>query len=180
MKKPYLIYVGNAYPHKNLKRAITAVVDYNLKTIQKINFAIVSSRSIFLERTKELVQKLEAGEFVKLLGFVPDDELNTLYSKSRGFIYPSTYEGFGLPGLEAMAAGTIALVSEIPVFKEIYQDKAIYFNPFDSNAIERAIKDVVLMDKARRQKMINTGKTFVKRYSWAKMAKETLEVYKSV
>lgn len=180
LDNPYFIYVGNAYPHKNLKRAITAIVEYNLKSSERIMFAIVSSRSVFLERTKELIGKLGAKDFVKLLGFIPDGELNTIYTKSLGFIYPSTYEGFGLPGLEAMAAGTVALVSEIPVFKEIYQDKAIYFNPFDSNAVEHAIKDVVQMDKKKRQKMINDGKAFVKRYSWTKMARETLAVYNAV
>jgi len=177
---PYFLYVGNAYPHKNLKRAIKAVSEYNLKHSQKIMFAISSSRSVFTQRLEKIVEESGSEEYVRLLGFVPDEDLLALHKRAEGYIFPSLYEGFGLPGLEAMSAGCLVLASETPVFKEVYKDKVVYFNPFDSNSIEAAIKDVMTMDKKKKGKMIKDGKSFVKRYSWSKMAKETLEIYNSV
>jgi len=174
MKKPYFIYVGNAYPHKNLERAIEAIVAC------EVNFAIVSSRGVFAERLEKLIKKHNAEKFVKLLGFVPDKELKTLYKGAEGFIFPSLYEGFGLPGLEAMNAGTIVLASNIPVFREIYKDKVIYFNPLDYASIERSIGDVLVMDKEKRKRIIAEGRGFVKNYSWPSMAKKTLGVYSEV
>lgn len=174
MNKPYFIYVGNAYPHKNLARAVEAVVAC------EVNFVIVSSRGVFAERLKKLIRDHNGEKFVKFLGFVPDKELKTLYKGSLGFIFPSLYEGFGLPGLEAMSAGTLVLASNIPVFREIYKDKAIYFNPHDYTSIERSISDVLVMDKEKRKKIIEEGLKFVKNYSWAKMAKETLAAYEDV
>ncbi|MEK7497345.1 MAG: glycosyltransferase family 1 protein [Patescibacteria group bacterium] len=174
MEKPYFIYVGNAYPHKNLARAIEAAVGCD------VNFAIVSSRGVFAERLKKLITKFNAEKFVKLLGFVPDEELKTLYKNAEGFIFPSLYEGFGLPGLEAMSAGTVVLASDIPVFKEIYKDKVLYFNPYDYTSIERSMREVLSMDIEEREKTIKEGQKFVKNYSWAKMAKQTLKVYEEV
>lgn len=174
MEKPYFIYVGNAYPHKNLARAIEAAAAC------EVNFAIVSSRGVFVSRLVKLIRKLKAEKFVKLLGFVPDNELKNLYKDSEGFIFPSLYEGFGLPGLEAMAAGTLVLASDIPVFKEIYKNKVIYFNPHDFTSIERSIRSVLDMDREKRKEMIKEGQEFAKAYTWSKMAKETLVVYKEV
>src|SRR5258708_40324983 len=112
-KQKYFIYTGNAYPHKNLERAIRAAAK------MKITFYIVSSRNVFTKRLEKLIQRLKAKEYVKLLGYVEDSKLKELYKDSVGFIYPSLAEGFGLPGLEAMKAGTLVLSSSIPVFREI-------------------------------------------------------------
>src|SRR5260221_1844917 len=138
---PYFLYVGSAYPHKNLERAIKAAV--NLKT----DFYIVSSRNVFTNRLEKLVKKLKAEKYVKLLGFVPDDELQKLYKNSVGFIYPSLSEGFGLPGLEAMKAGTVVLCSYTKVFLEIYLNNAIYFDPYDVKSIMAAMERVLTLEK---------------------------------
>ena len=168
---PYFLYVGSAYPHKNLERAIKAAV--NLKT----DFYIVSSRNVFTNRLEKLVKKLKAEKYVKLLGFVSDEKLQELYKNSVGFIYPSLSEGFGLPGLEAMNAGALVLASEIPVFKEIYTNHALYFNQLDFSSIEKIMKAAIEMNPNERKNKILEGQKFVKKYSWAKMAKETLDIY---
>lgn len=175
--KPYFIYAGNAYPHKNLKRLIEAMVLLNKNNVQTVNLLIVSSRGIFTQRLERLIRDEKAGEYVKLLGFVPDDELFALYKYSVAFVSPSLSEGFGLPGLEAMTVGTLILASDIPVFKEIYQDNAVYFNPRDFRSIEKAMENVLKMDPGLRAAKITKAKDFAKRFSWAKMAKETLKVY---
>ena len=162
MKNPYFVYVGNAYPHKNLKRAAEA---------SPITLAIASSRNVFTKRLEAL------GGNLNFLGFVPDKKLKEMYKNSVAFVYPSLYEGFGLPGLEAMAAGTLVLASDIPVFKEVYQENALYFDPNSVDSIKRTMEKVLQMNSKERRKLISRGQKFVRRYSWAKMAKETLQVY---
>ena len=177
---PYFVYAGNAYPHKNINRLIEAMVVLNKNTDKKVFLVIASARNIFTKRLENVISGLNAGEFVKLKGFVPDSELGSLYKNSLGFISPALSEGFGLPGLEAMSCGTLLLASNIPVFKEIYQRYATYFDPFNSSSIAKAMKNVIEMDPVARRKRILEGQKFSKRYSWAKMAKETLKVYTEV
>jgi glycosyltransferase involved in cell wall biosynthesis len=175
--KPYFVYTGNAYPHKNLKRLIEAVVSLNTNCNQSVNLVIASSRGIFTQRLEKIIRDQKAKEYVKLPGFVPDEKLFSLYKNSIGFVFPSLSEGFGLPGLEAMVAGTLVLAAETPVFKEIYQENAIYFNPLDFTSIEKTMRNVIEMNPDLRKEKIEKAQDFVKRYSWAKMAKETLKVY---
>ncbi len=179
IREPYFIYVGNAYPHKNLERLIKAVVQLNEADKKKTLLAIASSRDIFTSRLEKQIEGMGASKYVKLLGFVPDEDLGVLYKNSLAFVYPSLSEGFGLPGLEAMSAGTISLVSDISVFKEIYQDKALYFNPYKVESIADALTKAIDMDVKERQRRVEEGKEFVKRYSWSKMAKQTLNLYES-
>ena len=176
-EKPYFIYAGNAYPHKNLRKLIESVVLLNKNSVRTVKLLIASSRGIFTQRLERIISELKADKFVKLLGFIPDEELFSLYKNSEAFIFPSFSEGFGLPGLEAMASGTLVLASDIPVFKEIYMDNAVYFNPTDMNSIKDAMEKVLNMDEGTRGDKIEKAKDFVKRYSWAKMAKETLNIY---
>lgn len=173
----YFVYTGSAYPHKNLKRLIQAMVHLNVNRNKKIRLMIASARNAFTKRVEKMIAEHGAGNLVKLLGFVPDNELGTLYKNSLAFVFPSLSEGFGLPGLEAMNAGTLVLASEIPVFKEIYGSHAIYFNPLDFSSIEKVMKSASEMEPTERKNRIEEGQKFAKKYSWAKMAKETLKVY---
>lgn len=177
----YFVYAGNAYPHKNLERLIEAVVQLNeaRDKNKKINLLMASARNVFTKRVEKMISKLKADSFVKILGFVPDDELGSLFKNSKGFVFPSLSEGFGLPGLEAMEEGTIVLASEIPVFKEIYLGNAIYFDPHQSSSIKKAMEKVLLMTPSEREKRIKNGQEFAKQYSWTKMARQTLKVYKN-
>lgn len=177
LKKPYFIYIGNAYPHKNLKRAIEATAYLNNKLDQSIQLAIVSSRNVFTKRLARTIKELEGEKIIKLLGFVPDNELSYLLNNSCAFVYPSLYEGFGLPGLEAMQSGTLVLASDIPVFKEVYKNKAIYFNPHDFTSIAKAMEESLSLSISLRKDKIEKANKFVQRYSWRKMALETLKVY---
>jgi glycosyltransferase involved in cell wall biosynthesis len=175
--KKYFLYVGNVYPHKNVKRAIEAIVGLHE---EPIHFVIVSGHGVFRHRLEKQVKKLKAQEYVKILDFIPDEELSVLYANSLAFIFPSLSEGFGLPGLEAMQSGTIVLSSKIPVFREIYKDKVLYFDPKNVESIKKAMQKVLQMNNVERKKMITNGKKLAKEYSWEKMARETLEVYKGL
>ena len=179
IEKPYLIYVGNAYPHKNLDKAIEAVKVFNNDEKKNLTFAIVSSRNIFVQRLKEKVDKTNSDSFIKILGFIPDNKLGVVYKNSLAFIYPSLSEGFGLQGLEAIASGTLVLASDIPVFKEIYNGHVLYFDPLRVDSIKDAINKAFVIDVEQRKRIIAEGKSFIKRYSWDKMARETLSVYEN-
>lgn len=124
-----------------------------------------------------MISDLNAQRYVKLLGFVPDEDLGVLFGKSVGFLFPSLSEGFGLPGLEAIAAGTIVLASDIPVFKEVYKDNILYFNPYDFSSIEKVMENAINMSKEERERLIEKSQKFIKRYSWAKMARQTFKIY---
>jgi len=177
IKNPYFFYVGNAYPHKNLKRAIEATVVLNRNKKNKINFLIATPKNNFVSRLQKEINTQEASRFVRILGFVPDIDIGTLERHSIAFLYPSLIEGFGLQGLEAIANGTVVLVSDIPVFKEVYKDNVFYFNPFDFSSIEKAMRNVISLEKSRRSEKIIKSQEYIKRYSWQKMTKETIEVY---
>lgn len=175
----YFIYTGNAYPHKNLDRVIEATLFLNKLVSEKVLFVIATSRNVFASRLQKTIHKIGASQYAKFLGFVPDSDLGILFRNSLAYIFPSLSEGFGLSGLEAMKAGTLVLASDIAVFKEIYKDKAIFFNPFDFSSIQKAMSDAFYMDKKKRIEKIKALQEFTKQYSWTKMAKETLKVYET-
>ncbi len=171
LPKEYFLYVGSAYPHKNLERLVEAVKKVGT------NLVIVSSRNVFVKRLEKLIAKYDAQENVLLPGFIPDEDLIPIYQLAVGFVYSSLSEGFGLQGLEAMAAKTLVLASDIPVFNEVYQDYAFYFNPCDSTSITKAMQDALEMSITKRRVHLTKAKAFAKKYSWPQMAKETLQVY---
>lgn len=175
--KSYFIYVGNAYPHKNLEKLIDAVVLLNSSVNHTVNLKIVSARNIFLERIINYIKKSNASKCVETLAHTSDEELKRIYANSIGFVFPSLSEGFGLPGIEAMRAGTLVLASDIKVFHEIYQENAIYFDPNDILSIKGGMLKALKLNMPERLKIINKSNEFVKKYSWRKMAMETLEVY---
>lgn len=172
--KPYFLYVGNVYPHKNVERLIEAAC------VVGKNLVIVTPRNVFRKRLDEYVRKHDAGGLVKFTGYVEDHDLMALYRNATAFVYPSLDEGFGLPGLEAMANKCLLLASDIPVFREVYKNHAIYFNALYYGSIEKAMREALQMKDERKERMISRAFEFVKRYSWEKMARETLRVYESV
>jgi len=163
----YLLYVGNAYPHKNLERLIEATTDLNL--------VLVGKKDFFYQRLEEKLTRLQKKRII-FFGFTDDKKLSNLYAYAQVFVFPSLMEGFGLPGLEAMKIGTPVACSDIPVFHEIYQEAALYFDqkspPKMAQQISRLLQDKKLQENLRKK-----GFELVKKFSWSKMAKETLGVY---
>lgn len=180
MPKPYFVYTGNAYPHKNLVTLIKAIKILNTKSEQRVFLAISSARNIFTQRVEKMISEIGAEKYVKMLGFVPDIQLGALFKNSVGFVFPSLSEGFGLPGIEAMASGTLLLASNIPVFNEIYEDNALYFDPKDPDSIVDTMRMSMSVSREERERKILNSIQFVKKYSWAKMAKETLNIYENM
>jgi glycosyltransferase involved in cell wall biosynthesis len=176
----YFFYVGNAYPHKNLTLVLKVLKKQKEKGVKNGIFAVAGSRDIFVKRLETEARKYGVSDKVKLLGYVPDDDLRAIYRNSIAFLYPSLTEGFGLQGLEAISAGSLLLASKIPVFKEIYDKWAVYFDPTSPDSLHEAMEWVKNIPIADKRRFIESSQEFIKKYSWDKMARETFEVYNRI
>jgi len=170
---PYtLLYVGSLYPHKNLELVFQA-----LKQLPEVKLNIVSARSAFRDKLEHQTQASNLKHQISFLGYILDKELIKLYHSSLALVQPSLSEGFGLTGVEAMAAGCPVLASDIPVFKEIYGQAAIYFDPKSTESLIKAIEQLRQLSNLERNKLIKKGREQTKQYSWDEMVKETIKVY---
>jgi glycosyltransferase involved in cell wall biosynthesis len=176
--KSYLIYVGNAYPHKNIVQLIKAIQIINQEN--KLKLVIITGRGVFYQRLRRQIRKLKAQAVVRLRGFTSDKELKLLFQQAQAFITPSLLEGFGLPGLEAMASGTLVLASNRTALPEVYQNHALYFDPENLKDIVRKIRQGINLSPAKRQELIKSGQAYARCFSWLKTAKKTLAVYDSL
>ena len=174
--KPYLLYVGNAYPHKNLERLVLVFREFSKKH-PHLNLVFVGKEDYFYKTLKKFVQENRVKRVI-FADYIPDCDMPIVYREALLYIFPSLYEGFGLPPLEAMARGLPVASSNASCLPEILGDAAVYFDPEGmaqmSETIERAIADGEL-----RKELITKGREQIKKYSWEKMARETLEVYKN-
>lgn len=176
----YFIYVGSLFPHKNINRLISALYILNKQTGLKCRLVVIGSKNLFLGTLVDYIAKKKLENYVSIMGFVKDEDVSTLMKNSIGFIYPSLSEGFGLQGLEAMSSGALVLSSDIPVFREIYETNSIYFDPLSPLDMAKKMEKTIKLSKKDRAQKVARAKEFIKRYSWTKMAKETLKVYESL
>ncbi len=174
--KPYVIYVGNAYPHKNLERLILSFREI-VKTEKNLKLVLVGKEDFFYKRLKSFVSKEKVGNIV-FADYVPDHELDTLYRNAVLFIWPTLYEGFGLPPLEAMSKGLPVVSSNHDCMKEILVESAYYFDGKNISDISRAIQ-IVLKDEKIKNELIVKGYEQAKKYSWKRMAQKTLDLYQN-
>lgn len=171
--KPYLLYVGAAYPHKNLERLLKVFKKLNQK--RQYQLVLVGRDDYFYQRLKK------AAGFdpdIIFTGFVSDSELAALYQKALLYVFPSLYEGFGLPALEAQAHGLAVAAAQTSSFPEVLKESAVYFNPTEGKDIYEKIK-MVLENQPRREKLKATALENIKRFSWPKMVKEIHQLYLS-
>jgi glycosyltransferase involved in cell wall biosynthesis len=175
--KPFIMYVGNVYPHKNIELLARAMKDLHVR--YGLSLILPSARSIFLQRTEQMMKDYHVRDWVVLPGYVPDQDLRVLYSQAEAYVFPSLSEGFGLPPLEAMAAGLPVVCSDIPVLREVCGDAALFIDPHDPQSVVEQVGRL-MADKRLRQTMIDRGLAREKLFSWQKMAEETVAVYESV
>ncbi len=168
-KKPFFLYVGNAFPHKNLEKLIRV-----FKRIKDAKLILVGKDDFFYRRLKR-----NSGPNIKFIHDVSDSKLSELYSEAKYFIAPSFMEGFGLSVLEAMANGCIALISNIPAFREVSKDSAVYFDPKKESEIYEKVLSA-LNNNFDENKIIESEIRVAKDFSWEKMAEQTLNIYKDL
>jgi glycosyltransferase involved in cell wall biosynthesis len=167
----FLVYTGSLYPHKNVATLIEV-----LTQIPEISLVIISSRNIFMDKTKDLITRLNLDDRVRFMPGLKDNLVKHVYSQAAALVQPSLSEGFGLTGLEAMAAGLPVICSDIPIFHEIYGQAAVYANTKDSHQLAQQI-NTFLQDPISRNRLIELGHKQAAQYSWRKTAQSTLEVY---
>ncbi|MCJ7740797.1 glycosyltransferase family 4 protein [Candidatus Microgenomates bacterium] len=173
----YILYVGNAYPHKNLEKLIDAF-SILVKT-DDVRLVLAGDDHYFYPRLKKYVQKKQLTKKVVFYGHANDRELINLYSSARCLVFSSLMEGFGLPNLEALVCGCLPVVSDIPVFKEIWGNKLIYFNPEKAENIAVKILEVLDYPKDIYQKKVQEAERIVYNYQWSDTAWETLKTYEN-
>ena len=127
---------------------------------------------------KELRRSVSSTS-VSFLDNVTDSDLGYLYSWAEGFVSSSLMEGFGLPALEAMANGCPVILSDIPSFKEVCVDNAVYFNPYQNESLYQALKKITTESKKQREMRIASGILRSQQFSWRKTAEETMKAYES-
>lgn len=178
IKNPFLLYVGNAYPHKNLDFLIKNFLEiYN--NDNNLRLVLVGKQDYFYKGLKELAQEVFSSSEenpVIFTGYVPDDKLEIFYKKALVYVFPSLYEGFGLPPLEAMAKGCLVLSSKAGSMPEILGEAAIFFDPRDKLDFFNKL-NLILSDKALGQEMVEKGKNQCKKYNWWDCAFATWKIY---
>ncbi|HBP00696.1 MAG TPA: hypothetical protein DD454_00560, partial [Candidatus Moranbacteria bacterium] len=175
--KPYLLYVGNAYPHKNLEKLVD-VFGRLKKARPELGLVLIGKEDYFYGRLKDSVKK-EGVQGVVFPGYVPDEELDTVYRNCVSYVFPSLYEGFGLPPLEAMTKGVPVLSSDHECMKEILDGSALFCDARSGDSLLAGIEKI-LEDEALRAELIGKGYRKSNSYSWKKMAVGTLEIYKNI
>ncbi len=163
-----LVYTGSLYPHKNIEVVLQLLQQY-----PDIHLTIVGSRSVFRDQVEQRCKELSVQYQVTFAGYLPDEKLCDLYSVSDVLIQPSLSEGFGLTGLEALSQNLPVIVSDIPIFREIYQNAAVFFNPHDPVSVYEALLETL----KKQTELLQNSKKLLPRYSWKLMANQTLNTY---
>lgn len=174
----FLLHVGSPFPHKNIERLIDAF-ELLVTDTPDLKLVLAGKREHYFEQLQKQIDASPARDNIIVTGFIPDSQLKWLYQNASAYVLPSLSEGFGLPGLEAMAHGCPVVSSDSTCLPEIYGEAAHYFDPLDIQDIASKI-GAVLKDSSLGARLIANGHKQLKKYSWDRMAKQTLEVYNKV
>ena len=178
-KEKIILTVGTIEPRKNLRRLINAYVKLPKKIINNYKLVIVGANGWNNSNIYESAKKLVKEKRIIFTSYLPDDELAVLYNKAEIFVYPSLYEGFGLPVLEAMKSGLPVITSNISSLPEVVGKSGILVDPHKTADITASITKLI-ENKKLREKLSSDGLVRANRFTNARLASETLKVYKEV
>jgi glycosyltransferase involved in cell wall biosynthesis len=178
---PFLLYAGNVRKHKNVPRLVEAFAVLRAQLAdhphyRDLRLVIIGNTISQHPGVRQAVIKSRIEHLVRFLGYVPFDTLRCFYETAAAFVFPSRYEGFGLPPLEAMACGAPVVASNVSSLPEVVGDAAVLVNPENVFDIARGIKEA-LLDEALRAELIRRGHAQAARFSWERTAKAVLEIY---
>lgn len=176
---PYLLYVGTIEPRKNLLTLVRAYEELLRSSRHRVQLVLCGGRGWLDDEVFKMVKDLELTEMVRFTGYVPDEDLPSIYSQAEAFVYPSLYEGFGLPLLEAMACGTCVVTSHSSSIPEVIGDAAVTVSPRDWRALAAEISQL-LSDPGKRAHYRRAGLERASLFSWERAAHETQAVYDDV
>lgn len=175
----FVLFVGTIQPRKNLERAIKAFAKAKTQNNLPHKFILVGKSGWLNEELYKLPEKLGLKNDIVFLGYVPNDDLPSLYSLATAFLFPSLFEGFGIPLLEAMACGCPVVTSDTSSMPEVVGDSALQIDPQKEEKITDALTDL-LTDEEKRKFYIQKGLVRVKQFSWSKTASETQQLIEKV
>jgi len=181
---PYLLYVGRTNPQKNIPRLVEAfaVLRGEIRDhpeYRDLRLLIIGDEISRYPELRHAVIQSRVEDTVRFLGFVPIDTLRSFYQAASAFVFPSLYEGFGLPPLEAMASGTPVVCSHVSSLPEVVGDAAEIVNPENVFDIARGMREV-LLDRKRRAVLVERGFAQARRFSWERTAQQVLDAYEEI
>jgi glycosyltransferase involved in cell wall biosynthesis len=179
LNDPFLLYAGNIKPHKNVGRVIDAFARLKKRGFEPVKLLIIGDEISKSPQLRRAVHRHQLHQHVRFLGFVPDATLAVLYRLADVFVFPSLYEGFGLPPLEAMASGTPVVTSNVSSLPEVVGDAALLVDPRDAEAIAGAIERI-LTDGELRRSLIKKGLGRAHEFSWERSVRRIRDVYLEV
>lgn len=179
LQKPYFLYAGVWRDHKNLVGLIKAFAEVNEDLGEQYNLVITGRHNPSYHEIPDAVAALKLEDDVHLVGMVSDEDLRALYQHALAFAFPSFYEGFGLPPLEAMQCGTPVVASNKSAIPEICgEGNALYFDPYNLDDMREKMR-MIATDASLRQRLVDHGFERVKEFDWGKMASKVLNIYRS-
>jgi glycosyltransferase involved in cell wall biosynthesis len=174
----FVLYVGNIKPHKNLVRLIEAFSQLR-RTHDDLKLLIIGDEISRLPALRRAVHRHKLHKYVRFLGYLKDDTLTVLYRLASVFVFPSLYEGFGLPPLEAMASGTPVVTSNVSSLPEVTGDAAVLVDPYDVDSIGDGMRRV-LDDRQLADDLRSKGLKRAREFSWERSVEKTQRVYREV
>lgn len=175
----FVLYAGNIKPHKNVVRLIEAFAEVRKGGFEELKLLIIGDEISKLPALRRAVHQHKLHKHVRFLGFLPDETLAVLYRLAAVFVFPSLYEGFGLPPLEAMASGTPVVTSNVSSLPEVVGDAAVLVDPHDVHAIVDGVRRV-LTDPALAQELRCRGPLRARQFSWERSVRRTWQLYHEV
>lgn len=175
-KGPYILFVGTMQGRKGVDRLLRAFDLFKQRHQTNYRLILAGKKGWRDEKIWAAYQSMQHQNDVVVTGYVPEKDLSALYAHADVFVFPSLYEGFGMPVLEAQACGTPVITSNTSSLPEVGGDAAYYVDPCNIEEIASAVANVVF-NRRLREDFIDKGLVNVKRFSWEKVARQTLAVF---
>jgi glycosyltransferase involved in cell wall biosynthesis len=175
----FVLYAGNVKPHKNLERLIEAFDLVRKRGLDHLKLVLIGDEISKYAVLRRAVHRHQLHKYVRFLGYLPEETLAVMYRLAGVFVFPSLYEGFGLPPLEAMASGTPVVTSNVSSLPEVAGDAAVLVDPYDPRAIADGICRV-LTDETLRRDLRRKGVARARQFSWDESVRRIHEIYTQV
>jgi glycosyltransferase involved in cell wall biosynthesis len=179
LQDEFVLYAGNVKPHKNLARVIEAFHIVRKRGLDRLKLVMIGDEISKYAELRRAVHRHQLHQYVRFLGYLPEDTLAVLYRLAGVFVFPSLYEGFGLPPLEAMASGTPVVTSNVSSLPEVAGDAAILVDPYDPAAIADGMYRV-LTDRPLQASLRQKGIARAREFSWEESVRRVHDIYKRV
>jgi glycosyltransferase involved in cell wall biosynthesis len=176
LRDEFVLYAGNVKPHKNLERLIKAFHLVRQRGLDHLKLVMIGDEISKYAALRRAVHMHQLHKYVRFLGYMPEETLAVMYRLAGVFVFPSLYEGFGLPPLEAMASGTPVVTSNVSSLPEVVGDAAVLTDPYDPEAIADGIYRV-LTDENLRSDLRRKGLQRAQQFSWEKSVRRVREIY---